>query len=236
MFCDFHTHILPGIDDGARNLEMSLGMLGMMKRQGVDKAVATPHFYAHQQPMKEFVQKREAALTEIRNSGADGLPEIHIGAEVYLERDMRRADLRPLCLQGTPFILIEMPYMPYDSWMLEEVYDFCIKQSLQPIFAHIDRYFSLYGDSDVQEILDFDNAVIQVNNSALFSRKNLKMVTRWIQEGRTIVFGSDCHNVSDREPNDGRAQSVLKAKLGKTWSAEYDALIAGILGNSPAAL
>lgn len=232
MLCDFHTHILPGIDDGARNLTMSLDMLAMLKKQGVDKVIATPHFYAHRQPMEEFIQKREEALLKIQNSGATGLPEIYTGAEVYLERDMRREDLSPLCLQGTSYILIEMPYMPFESWMLEEVYDFCLKQSLSPIFAHLDRYFSLYNDNNIQEVLDFDNATIQVNNSALFTRKSLKMVLKWIKEGRTIIFGSDCHDLSGRDPNDGQAQSILLSKLGKTWPGEYGALIESILENT----
>ena len=43
---DFHSHILPGIDDGSRNVETSIGMLRMCKEHGVDTMIATPHFYA----------------------------------------------------------------------------------------------------------------------------------------------------------------------------------------------
>ncbi len=54
MPIDFHTHILPGIDDGSRNVEMSLRMLAAQREQQVDEIVATPHFYAQKDSVEEF--------------------------------------------------------------------------------------------------------------------------------------------------------------------------------------
>lgn len=51
---DFHSHILPGIDDGARNLETSLAMLRQVSSQGVDYMIATPHFYASHDRVDAF--------------------------------------------------------------------------------------------------------------------------------------------------------------------------------------
>ncbi|HOR22980.1 MAG TPA: capsular polysaccharide biosynthesis protein, partial [Ruminococcus sp.] len=66
MLTDLHCHILPGIDDGAKDREMSLAMLDMMKEQGVGRAVATPHFYAHREKSVEaFLEKRRAAFQSI---------------------------------------------------------------------------------------------------------------------------------------------------------------------------
>ena len=58
---DFHSHILPGIDDGARNLETSLAMLDMAKAAGTDVMLATPHFYASRDRIDTFLQRRETA-------------------------------------------------------------------------------------------------------------------------------------------------------------------------------
>ena len=56
---EYHCHILPGIDDGAKDVETSLKMIEMMKEQGVDRIVATSHFYAHREKsVAEFIKKR----------------------------------------------------------------------------------------------------------------------------------------------------------------------------------
>jgi len=58
---DLHTHILPGMDDGARNVAMSLAMLEAERAQGVDTVVLTPHFYREREDAERFLQRREAA-------------------------------------------------------------------------------------------------------------------------------------------------------------------------------
>ena len=58
---DLHCHILPGIDDGSKNLEISLNMLKMQKEQGVDKVMFTPHFKIDEMTYEEFLQKRKQA-------------------------------------------------------------------------------------------------------------------------------------------------------------------------------
>ena len=49
MLTDYHCHILPGIDDGAQDIDTSLGMIEIMREQGVERLIATPHFYAHEE-------------------------------------------------------------------------------------------------------------------------------------------------------------------------------------------
>lgn len=57
---DFHSHILPGIDDGSRNVETSIGMLRMCKEHGVDTMIATPHFYADSNTVRgSLIQDRK---------------------------------------------------------------------------------------------------------------------------------------------------------------------------------
>ena len=58
---DFHTHILPGIDDGSRDIDTSCRMLEMAAEQGVELIVATPHFYASRDRIEHFLEKREHA-------------------------------------------------------------------------------------------------------------------------------------------------------------------------------
>ena len=82
---DFHTHILPGIDDGSRNGEMTREMLEEERRQGVTLIAATPHFYASRMSVDGFLARRAAALerTEgLRAESPEPLPGLVVGAEV----------------------------------------------------------------------------------------------------------------------------------------------------------
>ena len=82
---DFHSHILPNIDDGSKNLETSLRMLTESKRQGVDLMIATPHFYAWQDKMSKFLENRKNAYELVKQQieqAEEPLPEIMLGAEV----------------------------------------------------------------------------------------------------------------------------------------------------------
>ena len=56
---DFHSHVLPGIDDGSRNIETSIEMLRLSRNAGVDRMIATPHFYADEDRIEHFLEKRE---------------------------------------------------------------------------------------------------------------------------------------------------------------------------------
>ncbi len=68
MRTEYHCHILPGIDDGAHNPEMSLEMLEMMRMQGIERVVATPHFYAHREKsVEDFLEKRKNAYIRMKN-------------------------------------------------------------------------------------------------------------------------------------------------------------------------
>lgn len=62
---DFHSHILPGIDDGSKNVQMSLEMLGRASEQGVDVMLATSHFYASRHRIEDFLEKRQRAYERL---------------------------------------------------------------------------------------------------------------------------------------------------------------------------
>ena len=63
---DFHSHILPGIDDGSRNVETSIGMLWMCKEHGVDTMIATPHFYADSNTVERIQDRKHMIKSWLR--------------------------------------------------------------------------------------------------------------------------------------------------------------------------
>ena len=111
MKIDFHSHILPGIDDGSRNIEESVALLDMMAEDGVDIVCATPHYYSHEISIDKFVERRNNAYERLKPHLKDNHPKILLGAEVLYNHSLVQCDdLSKLCLQGTDYLLWEMPY------------------------------------------------------------------------------------------------------------------------------
>ena len=82
---DFHSHVLPGIDDGSHSLEESIAMLRMEAEQGVSHVIATPHFYPRHDTPEDFLRKRREAEILLREEMEkhSNLPALSVGAEVY---------------------------------------------------------------------------------------------------------------------------------------------------------
>lgn len=199
MITDYHTHVLPGIDDGACNKDMSLKMLQLLKIQGVNQVIATPHFYAHRESSVEcFLKKRQQALEQIEEISP--LPVL-TGAEIYIEHGISEMQgLEKLAIQGTNLILLELPYMKYEKWISEEIYNISAEYGLKVILAHIHRYIEYYSNEQMKQIL-YTDAVFQINNEAFESLSKRSFVKSLIKQNKPVVFGSDCHNVTERKPN-----------------------------------
>jgi protein-tyrosine phosphatase len=61
---DFHSHILPEVDDGSQSVDESILMINALAEQGIDRIVATPHFYANDESVSEFLVRRQKAYNE----------------------------------------------------------------------------------------------------------------------------------------------------------------------------
>lgn len=216
---DFHSHLIPGVDDGSKNIEMSVAMLDMWKEQGFSHVCATPHFYADMMSPARFLEKRNEAYDSLISAldtsygGAANYPSILLGAEVYYFRGMSTCeDISRLCLQNTKLILVEMPFSKWSDYMIREVSELS-NLGLIPVAAHIERYMSIQGSKKIDELLN-TGILVQCNAefflSGITKRKALRMVS-----SHTIDFlGSDAHNTAGRAPNLGEAVNFITKKLG----------------------
>ena len=96
---DFHTHILPGVDDGSKNVQQSLQMLELMREQGVKRIIATPHFYAHKQSLSEFLKTRQKSYENVLEYAAAknlDIPDIVLGAEVFFVTELFKKDIKKI--------------------------------------------------------------------------------------------------------------------------------------------
>ena len=99
---DIHTHLLPGIDDGSKNLQDTQSMFSIINQSGVKTVVATPHYY-HNMSVEDFIRTRNDAFVSVEN--LPERPEIVLGAEVWLEYGMHKMDnLRELCIGDTDVV------------------------------------------------------------------------------------------------------------------------------------
>ena len=213
---DFHSHLLPGIDDGSDSVETSLAMLELWRGQGIDRIAATPHFYADRIDPVRFFRGRQAAydaLTEAMEKNGFRA-ELVLGAEVHYFSGMGNADvLDDLCLNGTDLLLLEMPFSrPWTESMIRDVAAIR-RRGLTPVAAHIERYLPLQSKRLLDQFFDLD-ILFQSNASFFLSRKTARHALRLLRDRRIHFLGSDAHNISDRPPNLGPALEMIDQRLG----------------------
>ena len=210
---DFHSHFLPGIDDGASDVDMSLSMLRESYRQGIRLMCATPHFYADEDDPQQFLERRQDAYYRLCEAmGEDeGFPRILLGAEIlYFPGISVSEEIRALALQSSPFLLVEPPLMPWSDAMLDEIEQCGHTLHCIPVIAHIDRYIRILHDPTLFERVEDRRMLIQVNASFFLHRQSRDFALDCLDRKRFHFVGSDCHDMDGRAPNLGDAASVIE--------------------------
>ena len=230
---DFHSHFLPGIDDGSDSVETSLAMLRESRRQGVDLIFATPHFYADEDDPETFLENRTEAYAALRKAmeedGGD-FPEIQLGAEIYFFPGMSVAEeLVELSMGATPFLLIEPPMIPWRESMLDEIEQTGENLHRIPVVAHVDRYMRMLRDPSLFDRLRHRRVLIQVNANYFIHGDSAQEALRYLRERRIHFVGSDCHNMEDREPNMGQAAEVIRLDSATDYFDELNNRIYALL-------
>lgn len=176
---DFHTHILPRMDDGSRRMAETQKMLKMEYDQGVRQVVASSHFYAQHEFPETFLDRRERRLARVREilHEEEWGQEMQIfgGAEVLYYNGMADSPMLPsLCIEGTDTLLLEMPFSQWDKEVYREVRKIIEHRRIKVILAHVERYSSYQKNKDIwEEILDLP-LTIQLNAGEILQleRKN----------------------------------------------------------------
>lgn len=220
MVIDFHSHVLPGMDDGSRDVETSLEMLRISRSQGVDVIVATPHFYASRDRVDRFVRRREqvfGTLTQELDSLNAPAPRVLLGGEVAFFSGISRAEeLSALTIQGTKALLLEMPFRPWTQSDLDEVSQLIYNRGFEVILAHLERYFPFRENGPyIQQLLSM-RLYVQVNTEDLLDWRKRGKLLRMIKYRQVQLLGSDCHSLHRRPPNLGQGRAVIQKRLGES--------------------
>lgn len=216
---DFHTHILPKMDDGSSSTDESVKMLKMLSRQGINRVVCTPHFYAQDESPDDFLNRRQASFAALLSKlGVEGetVPQIHLGAEVrYYDGFSHSQSLAILKIEGTSLLLLEMPFTRWEPRMYKEIQNAQDNLDCMIVLAHIERYLYYHQDTDFWDRLEQIGVLVQ-SNASFFLSSILRRhrAIRLFKEGRIHLLGSDCHSIEKRPPNIGQAIQLIQTKLG----------------------
>ncbi len=228
---DFHSHVLPGVDDGAANLEVTEALLRSQKNQGVDIVVATPHLYK-EASVSDFLMVRDNALSLVKESFGQEMPELVVGAEVELYCGLAaNEDLKKLCIGNTNYMLIEMPFSYWNDWYYEEL-DALISKGIRPIIAHLDRYLSTIDDLYNIEKLFLRDVVIQINAESMKFFSFRRIFKELIKKSNvSFILGSDCHDLKKRPCYMEKAVKIIRRKYGENFLADMMYVAEMILDN-----
>ena len=214
MFSDFHNHALPGIDDGAATLDESIEMIHSLYAQDVRRIILTPHF-SKDQNLALFLAERKKAFLSLKNSVPSKM-RIQLAAEVSLEeRISREVELSKLTIDKTRYIMLRLPYFAFEEWIDFELHNILYKHRLIPVFTSIDRYRHTYPKEKYNKILSTPDAVFQFNIKSFYDKENVKVLKRLISANKTVLLGSNAHNMNTRKPNFDILKNVLENDLGK---------------------
>jgi protein-tyrosine phosphatase len=220
---DVHCHVVPGVDDGARDVPTSLLFLRRAWESGTAEIVATPHQhrgrYANDAPrLREAFAALVAARDEAVAAGEE-LPRLHLGAEVHLDGDVRAEVARGerLLLASGPYFLLELPDM-FPRLAVEDLVYRLRLDGVQPILAHPERVGQLLRDEAQLERLVELGALAQVTGSSIagdFGRPCREATARMLRRGLVHLVASDAHDLVRRTTDLRRARAAVVDLLGE---------------------
>lgn len=218
---DFHSHFLPGIDDGSDCVETSIAMLNAWYSQGITEICATPHFYAEHNNPERFITRRNIAFAMVQDATNIELQNIRLGAEVLFFDGISSYDgLHELCLEGTDLLLLEMPFRTWTSHMIEEVGIIASTTGIMPVAAHIERYLDQPRNL-LKEFLKL-NIFIQSNAEFFLDKHTQHKALKMLKKGTITFLGTDAHNLGRRSVNLGPALDVITKKLGDSFITQLE--------------
>ena len=195
-FVDIHSHILPGIDDGAKNVDESVILIENMKDMGFSKVIGTPHTYPG------LYNNTNASISEsfkkLKNKAKKGI-NIEFASEYMIDESLiEKAEKRELLTISEKYVLIEMSFSGIPKNALDIIFKLQMNNYV-PILAHPERYTFL--NNDFKKFYKFKNAgcKFQINLLSLtgdYGKTIVKLSDKLIKNNLIDFSGSDIHNIN----------------------------------------
>lgn len=223
-YIDIHSHILPGVDDGSKDIEQSLEMLEIAAQEGIREIILTPHNKAgHRNVSMEGILRRMAELQE--EAQENGIPiSLYAGNEIfYRDGVAEMLDEGSLCtLAGSHYVLVEFQPMEQFSYIRSAIYELT-SNGYTPILAHVERYVCMVSNIDNVAYAIDRGALIQVNASTVTGIMGLKgkqFVKRLLKQKLIHFIGTDAHDSKRRSPQIEECAKYLSKKCDASYAAK----------------
>jgi protein-tyrosine phosphatase len=210
MILDIHSHIIPGIDDGSKNMDMTLEMLRNAEKDGTSGIIATPHYLLEYgeaviSEVKAFVEE----INSIINNEGINL-RVYSGQEVYYTEKIIQNYIEGKIgtLNDSKYMLIEFPMRKFDDDILDVIYELQIRD-ITPIIAHPERYRPIIEKPSYINKFINEGYLFQMNAGSLegkFGGDVKKTTEILLQNGIYNFIGSDAHNTKSR--NTGLSNAI----------------------------
>lgn len=215
---DLHTHILPGIDDGAASVAESHQLIEALYQQNIRKAACTPHFDPTKISLADFVQMRTKAMDLLKEPKITLIPASETKLNEYL---FHYPDISDLCIGNTKYLLLELPFeKKWNDKHLEYIERIINYYTVIPIIAHVERYEAI-THKIINKLREM-GCMIQVNTSSILIKKNNRKVINLFKDDLVDIISSDCHNMTERIPVFTEPLNVLSRNLGEDTCKKLD--------------
>lgn len=203
-FVDIHTHILPGVDDGARDLKHALALLRLARENGTTAVVLTPHYRGRwRSNTPQLLRQR---FEELAAEAKKEIPDmkLYLGTEAGHERELgdKVAEGRVLSINDSNYVLLEFDYNSSRVQVYEETMAL-IGSGYTPIIAHAERYDIFRRNKKLAEELMYVGALIQLNADSILGKCGFatkRVCHRLLKKGMVQFVASDGHDTKERPP------------------------------------
>ena len=209
---DIHNHIIYGVDDGSRSLEESMEMVGLYKKAGFDKIIATSHFDRSRFMVdaNEIREKCEILNAEIAKNNIDF--RIYPGHEIQVEPNTTKLinDKTLNTLADSRYVLLELSFLNPPLFLKDLIYNLQL-EGYVPIIAHAERYS--YVKKNIDYLLEFIKmgALIQANYSSI-KDDTLKTM---LERNMVHILATDSHQSEWRSPEIGKSKKAIIDIIGE---------------------
>lgn len=212
---DLHCHILPGMDDGAKDVATSLALLRREKQDGVENIAFTSHFNSERTTVDAYLEKRARAFDALC-AGLEAEPmglQFKLGAEVFFSPKLCDLEVEKLCIGDTAYMLLEFP-TTHKPHFIQQTLQELQSRGILPLIAHIERYPYVLDDPQLLYQWVASGAYAQINAGALLDASLRKKLFKFISWGLVHVVSTDTHSLDKRPPKMREALDILEKKLG----------------------
>lgn len=219
---DIHSHILAEIDDGSKDMEMTINMLKKAEKSGTTDIIATPHFMRGRFEVEynEILKKVEELKEISRENNID--INIYTGQEIYYNKNILEYYKNNMIgtINNTKYMLIELNMLEFDiDEVINTIYELQIR-GITPIIAHPERYKPFIKKPSMINTFIKEGMLFQVNAGSItgaFGKDVKKTATKYLENNIYSFIGSDAHRDIGRDTDIKEALDILEISQRKAF-------------------